>query len=107
MSIVQMHRRAKLLSLEQRRQVQLLNLMFIYKNRHENARRIHGRNNRAANIYSLTRERYHNNKYKNSPYYKGAFLWDSLPISVRQSVSLSEFKGGLKRVYHEYNDHMS
>ena len=41
------------------------------------------------------------------PYYKGAMLWDSLPISVRQSVSLSEFKGGLKRVYHEYNDHMS
>ena len=35
-----MHSRAKLLSLEQRRQLQLLNLMFIYKNRHRDVRRI-------------------------------------------------------------------
>ena len=65
-SIVQMHLRANLLSLEQRRQKQLLNLMFICKLRHENIRRIHGRNTRAANVYSFTRERYHNDKYKNN-----------------------------------------
>ena len=52
--IVQMHRRAKLLSLEQRRQKQLLNLMFIYKLRHEDVRRIHIRHTRAANVYSFT-----------------------------------------------------
>ena len=73
-SIVQMHRRAKLLSLEHRRQVQLLNLMLIHKSRHDNVRRLHARNTRAANVYSFTRERYHNNKYKNSPFYKGALL---------------------------------
>ena len=106
-SIVQMHRRAKLLSLEQRRQKQLLNLMFIYKLRHVNIRRVHGRNTRAANVNSFTRERYHNNKYKNSPFYKGALLWDKLPVSAKQCVTLIEFKKGLSRVYREYNALMS
>ena len=50
MSIAQMHRRANLLSLEQRRQKQLLSLLFIYKNRHANVLRVHGRNTRAANV---------------------------------------------------------
>ena len=106
-SIVLMHRRAKLLSLEQRRQIQLLNLMFIYKTRHRNVRRIHGRNTRAANVFSFTRERYNNNKYKNSPFYKGALLWDTLPLDARQCVQLSVFKKLLRGVYQEYNEHMS
>ena len=106
-SIVQMHLRANLLSLEQRRQKQLLNLMFIYKLRHVNIRRIHGRNTRAANVYSFTRERYHNNKYKNSPFYKGALLWDELPVNIRQCNTHIEFKKALNLVYQEYNDLMS
>ena len=106
-SIVQMHRRAKLLSLEQRRQKQLLNLMFVYKLRHVNIRRVHGRNTRAANVYSFTRECYHNNKYKNSPFYKGALLWDKLPVSAKQCVTLIEFKKSLNCVYHECNELMS
>ena len=105
--IVQMHCRDKLLSLEQRRQKQLLNLMFIYKLRHENVRRIHVRHTRAANVYSFTRERYHNNKYNNSPLYKGALIWDTLPVNTRQCVSLPEFKKELNHVYREYNDIMS
>ena len=56
-SIVNMHSRAGLLSLEQRRQKQLLCLMFIHKQRH-NVVRVHGRNTRAAQIFSFTRERY-------------------------------------------------
>ena len=86
-AIVQMHRKAKLLSLEQRRQMQLLNLMFTYQTRHRNVRRIHGRN-----VFSFTCERYHNNKYKNVPFYKGALLWDTLPLDARQCVRLSVFK---------------
>ena len=105
-SIVQMHRRAKLLSLEQRRQVQLLNLMFIFKLKYDGVRRVHARNTRATDIYSFTRERYHNNKYKNSPFYKGALIWDSLHVDIRRSVNLNEFRKALKLVYHEYNDVM-
>ena len=124
--MLHMHRRAKLLSLDQQRQKQLLNLMFIYKLRHldiqrihgRNARaanvfrhvdiqRIHGRNARAANVFSFTRERYHNNKYKNSPFYKGAVLWDKLPLCVRQCVTHPASKMALNRVYNEYNEIMS
>ena len=90
-SIVDMHRRARLLSLEQRRQKQLLCLMFIYKTRHASIRRVHGRNTRAANVYSFTRERCQNVKYKNSPFYKGALLWDTLPRHMKQYMSLLEF----------------
>ena len=87
------------LTLEQRRQVQLLNLMFIYTLRHEDVRRLHARNTRAANTYSFTRELYHNNKYKNSPFYKAALLGDKLHVDIRKCDGLKEFKRALKRVY--------
>ena len=105
-SIARMHCNAKLLSLEQRRQKQLLNLMFIFKQRHDNVRRLHGRNTRAANVYSFTRERYHNNKYKNSPFYKGALLWDTLPVNVKRCDTVSDFKKSLNRIYVTYSNEM-
>ena len=71
MSIECMHNHANLLSLEQRRQKQLLCLMFIFKARHYNVRRIHLRSTRAANVYSFTIDQYNKIKYKNSLYYKG------------------------------------
>ena len=106
-TIVQMHHRAKLLSLEQRRQKQLLNLLFIYKTRQDNIRRVHGRNTRAANVYSFTCERYNNVKYRNSPFYKGAILWDNLPVYIKQCTTILQFKNSLKTVYNQYNDIMS
>ena len=77
-SIERMHSRANLLSLDQRGQKQILFLLFIYKNRHDDDRRVHARNTRAANVYSFVREVYHNVKYKNSPYYKGSLLSSSI-----------------------------
>ena len=81
--------------------------MCIYKGRHENVRRIHGRNTRAADEYNFTRERYHNNKSKTSPCYKGALSWDKLPVNVKQCLTLIEFKKALTRLYRQYNDQMS
>ena len=92
-----MHRQAKLLSLEQRRQKQLLSLMFIYKNRHDDIGRIHARNTRGANVYSFVRERYNNVKYENSPYYKGSLLWDSLSVETRRIISLNDFKKSISQ----------
>ena len=57
--------------------------------------------------FSFTCEWYHNNKYKNSPFYKGALLWDTLPIDAKQCVRLPVFKKLLRGVYQEYNDYMS
>ena len=98
-----MHRQAKLLSLEQRRRKQLLSLMFIYKNRHEDIRRVHARNTRGADVYSFIRERYNNVKYKNSPYYKGSLLWDSLSVEARRSVSSLDFKKSIIQLYRHYD----
>ena len=105
-SVNLMHNRAKLLSLEQRRQKQVLCLMFILKQRHDVAR-VYARGTRAANVYTFTRERYNCIKYKNSPYYKGALLWDSLPAVARNSGNLKEFKGHLRTAYRHYDSKLS
>ena len=102
MSIEYMHNTAGLLSLEQRRPKQVLCLMFIHKQRFTVAR-IHQRITRAAGVFSFVRERYNCTKYKNSPYYKGAILWDGLPVHVRNCTSLLEFKKYLKVIYRKYN----
>ena len=102
-SIERMHNLAHLLSLDQRRQKQVLFLMFIHKNRHVEACRIHPTNTRAANVYSFVREKYNNVKYKNSSYYKGSLLWDTLPASTRLCLDITDFRNSLKRIYSNYN----
>ena len=106
-SIRKMHVKARLLSLEQRRQLQILSLMFIYKKRHTDVRRIFNRHTRAADRFAFVRERYNCVKYRNSPYYKGSLLWDTLPINARDSATMLEFKKYLRVVYKEYNDAMT
>ena len=98
-----MHARAYLLSLDQRQQNQILFLLFIYKNRHDDDRRVHARNTRAANVYSFVHEVYHV-KYKNSPYYKGSLLWDNLPVLVKRSLNIIDFKNFIKHIYSKYSD---
>ena len=99
-----MHNRANLLSLDQRRQKQILLLLYIHKNRHDDVRRVHERNTRAADVYSFVRERYHNIKYKHSPYYKGSLLWDNLPVTVKGCLDIKEYKNCINRIYRKYND---
>ena len=59
---------------------------------------------RRAERYKFEVERYNVVKYKNSPYYKGAELWDSLPQYVTDSVSMTEFKRNLLLVYNHYQE---
>ena len=95
-SIKNLHTRAKLLSLDQRRQIQLLSLMFGHKCG-TNVRRVTVRNTRAAVRFQFYKDRYNTVKYKNSPYYKGAELWDHLSQETTESTSLFEFKNCLKK----------
>ena len=81
--------------------------MFIYKNRHLDVRRVPNRRIRAADNFSFVREQYNNVKYKNSPYYKGSLIWDTLPPVAKQCTTISEFKKCLKTVYNAYNENMS
>ena len=101
-----MHTRANLISLDQRRQKQILFLLFIDKNRHDHVRRIHARNTCAADVYSFVRERYHSIKYKNSPYYKGPLLWDKLSVTVKRCINLKEYRNCINRLYRKYNDNL-
>ena len=106
LSISNMHRRSNLLSLDQRRTLQLLNLMYLHK---ANCSYIviPPRNTRAADRDNFVVERYNNLKYKNSPYYKGANLWSLLPIDIARSQSIFEFKKNLKNRYTMYVDTLS
>ena len=70
-----MHREASLVSLEQRRIVQLLSLMYIYKG-FANVEHIFVRNTRQGDRYNFHTETYQGSKYKNSPYFKGSTIFD-------------------------------
>ena len=106
LSISNMHRRSNLLSLDQRRTLQLLNLMHLHKANCKNIA-IPPRNTRAADRDNFVIERYNNLKYKNSPFYKGANLWSLLPIDIARSQSIYEFKKSLKNRYTTYVDTLS
>ena len=45
-------------------------------------------------------------KYKNSLFYKGALLWDTLTVNVKQCLTLIEFKKALNNLYRHYDDIM-
>ena len=55
-------------------------------------------------VYSFTCERYHNTKYRNSPFYKGALLWDNLSVNAKQCLSMLQFKKSLMQVFQQYFD---
>ena len=102
-SIAGLHKDAKLLSLDQRRKIQLLSLMYKHKSNY-NAQYIFPRATRGANRFKFDLERYKVVKYKNSPYYKGSELWDKLPLCGIESTCLAEFKKTLMTGYRSYCD---
>ena len=103
LSISSMHKKAHLLSLEQRRSFQLLSLMYLHKYDVKNLT-VPNRHTRAADRVQFHVERYNNCKYKNSLYYKGAELWKLLPRDIAASDSIFQFKELLKKRYNTYVD---
>ena len=63
-----------------------------------NVGRVNVRNTRAAARFQFYKERYNTVKYKNSPHYKGAELWDHLLQETTESTSLFELKTVLKNL---------
>ena len=102
-SLAVLHRDANLLSLDQRRKIQLLTLMYKHKLNFD-TEHVFRRATRRAERYKFEVERYNVVKYKNSPYYKEAELWDSLPQYVTDSVCMTEFKRNLLLVYNHYQE---
>ena len=103
LSVAKMHKKARLLSLEQRCSLQLLHLMYIHKDNIANVR-VMPRNTRAAQRDNFHLERYNNVKYKTSPFYKGVELWNLLPMDIAHSDSLFQFKHSLKLRYNIFCD---
>ena len=101
LSLCKLHAEAKLLSLEQRRNIQLLSLMYLHKKNHDVQRAVR-RATRGARRYKFSVERYNTVKYKNSPFYKGCELWDTLPKPIIDSETLVEFKKLLRREFVSY-----
>ena len=95
-SIRNLHLDANLLSLSQRRSIQLLSLMYNHK-KCLDVRRVANRFTRNANRFIFYTERYNNVKYRNSPYFKGAEMWNNLPIETIHSDNIFEFKKCLKK----------
>ena len=97
LSVKNLHTQAKLLSLDQRRQIQLLSLMYTHKCS-VNPVRVNARLTRGADRYRFYTERCNSTKYRNSPYYRGSNLWDLLLKSTIECDSLFEFKRTMKKV---------
>ena len=96
--ISDMHRKAHLLSLEQRRCKQLLSLMYKLSKNVKN-RKTTGRNTRQQEKYVFRTDVKIGTKYSNSPYYKGSTLWNNLSREMQLSESLCSFKVELKKHY--------
>ena len=82
--------------LDQRRQIQLLTLMYMHKCT-VNPIRNNPRLTRGANRYRFHTERCNISKYQNSPDYRDSKLWDLSLKSTTECESLFEFKMVLKK----------
>ena len=103
LSLIELHREANLVSLEQRRHIQLLCLMYIYK-KFVNVERVFARNTRQGCRYNFRLDNHQSTKYKNSPYFKGTVLWDRLPDTTIALGSLLEFKREIRKCFCPFNE---
>ena len=101
-TIENLHKKANLLSLEQRRIKQDLALMYKLSKNVVN-RKIHTRETRAANKYVFRIDSKIGNKYINSPFYKGTKLWDNLPDEVQKSDNIFLFKQLVGKIYKTFD----
>ena len=94
-SILNLHERAKLSSLEQRRIRQLLGLQFfLYTDRH-----VTHVNTTNQQKYVFKTDAKICKKYERSPYYIGTRLWNKLHKNVQESENVYVFKNKIARLY--------
>ena len=101
-SIPILHNSIKLLSLEQRRQIQLLKLMYIQSQKGR-MRAITNVNTRSQTKYVFKTESKIGKKYEKSPYYLGTRLWNLLEKDTQESDSIYSFKKKILKLYKKYN----
>ena len=93
----------KVISLEQRRQIQCLNLMYRISKKpmyikHVN---INTRGNTKVKFKLMSKC---TSKYLNSPLYRGANLWDGLDKNAQDLLNVKEFNARIMQSYNVYVD---
>ena len=103
MSRQELHTKAKLSSIYQRWDNQLINIMYDETRNADNLV-IQVRATRQALKMNLKQYKLHNKRYTNSPYIRGKRLWDSLPLDVQQLPTKFEFKVKIKKRFTVYDE---
>ena len=99
--ILELHKKGRILSLEQRMMRQLLWLMFIHSLDNNN-RKMGPRLLRSNEKYIFKTDRKVGTKYKNSPYYKGTILWNDLAKNIQLADTVGVFKQLIRTRYKIY-----
>ena len=101
--IDRLHCEMKIISLEQRRQIQWLNLMYRLSKKAMYIKPVN------VNTRGNTKKRFKlpskcTSKYKNSPLYRGSFLWDNLDKGVQDIPTQQLFTREVMKTQKEYVD---
>ena len=101
MSVSLLHSAARINKLDLRRDIQLLNIMFILKS-NDQYKRDGVRNTRSTDKYIFQTDIGHMSIYDRSPYIKGVSLWNHLPENIQQITERHKFKNKIKRHFSIY-----
>ena len=96
-----LHYEAKLQSLEQRRILQLLKILFACSNDQKYLKVTRNRTRAEVKIVFDIPDKC-TSKFLNSPFYRGIKLWNVLPENVQRSVNLVTFSKHVKPLYRVY-----
>ena len=101
--ISELHKKAHILSLEQRMIRQLLWLMYIFS-LYNNNRKIVPRNLHSNEKYIFKTDSKIGTKYQNSLYYKGTVFWNDFPKNLQFADRVGCFKQLLRSRYKVYEN---
>ena len=97
-----LHQRSHLGTLLDRRELQLLGLMYDISN-DENYIRVSHVHTRQAEKIVFSTDIVQYDIYKRSPYYVGGNIWNNLSLEIQNLPSRKEFKAGIKQRYKNRN----
>ena len=100
-SIDVLHKNAKLISLEQRRVKQLLSIMYKLSNDPCNII-VPARNTRMHKKRVFRTDNKIGTKYRNSPYYKGTKLWNTLSKETQDAETIYLYKKFISTIYNTF-----
>ena len=102
-SRIELHKDANLLSLEQRREIQLYNLTYKLSKKGI-ARKVTNINTRNQQKYVFKTNVRIRKEYEKSPYFIGTQLWDKLPKETKFVNDIFEFKKEIAKQYRMYKE---